>query len=71
VQGEGGALLFATPLGVQAAGADALPLRRPPSAVSWPHHEACAQMAAYLTVRGREMLAPRELLLDDPWSGHC
>jgi hypothetical protein len=26
-------------------------------------------MAAYLTVRGSEMIAPRELLLDDRWLG--
>src|ERR1700733_4801392 len=68
-KGQGGALLYATSLGVQFAGVEALPLRRPPRPVNWPHLEACAQMAAYLTQRGREMLAPRELLLDERWVG--
>jgi hypothetical protein len=68
-KGQGGALLHATPLGVQFAGVEAAPLRTPPRAVTWPHLEACAQMAAYLTIRGREMIAPRELLVDDRWVG--
>jgi hypothetical protein len=68
-KGQGGALLHATPLGVQFAGVDAAPLRRPPRAVTWPHLEACAQMAAYLTIRGRDMIAPRELLIDERWVG--
>ena len=68
-QGAGGPLLYATPLGVQASGAEAAALRRAPAAVTMAHHEACAQTAAYLTLRSREMLAPRELLLDDRWVG--
>jgi hypothetical protein len=68
-KGQGGALLHATPLGVQFAGVEAAPLRRPPRAVTWPHLEACAQMAAYLTIRRREMIAPRELLVDERWVG--
>jgi hypothetical protein len=73
VRGDGGALLYATVHGVDVArarrGVRALALSKPPAAVSWPHHEACADMAAYLTVRGRAMLAPRELLVDERWTG--
>lgn len=66
---HGGPLLFASSLGVQEAGVEAMALRKAPSPVTWAHHEACAQMGAYLTVRGREMLAPRELLVDERWVG--
>jgi hypothetical protein len=64
-----GPLLYATALGVQCSGVAAVALRKPPSMVSLEHHEACALTAAYLTRRGREMRAPRELLLDDRWVG--
>ena len=73
LQSAGGALVYASAFGVDTAraraGVQALALRRPPAPVTWQHIEACAQMAAYLTVRGREMIAPRELLLDDRWLG--
>ena len=73
VRGDGGALLYATTHGVEVArarrGVRALALSKPPAAVSWPHHEACADMAAYLAVRQRTMLAPRELLVDERWVG--
>ena len=73
VRGDGGALLYATVHGVDVArarrGVRALALSKAPAAVSWPHHEACADMAAYLTVRQRAMLAPRELLVDERWVG--
>ena len=73
MHGDGGALLYATAYGVDVArarrGVRAVPLSKPPAPVSWPHHEACADMAAYLTVRERRMLAPRELLLDERWAG--
>jgi hypothetical protein len=35
----------------------------------WAHLSGCAWVAAWLTARGREMLGPRELLVDDSWSG--
>jgi hypothetical protein len=73
VRGDGGALLYATGHGVEVArarrGIQALALSKPPAAVTWPHLEACADMAAYLTVRDRAMLAPRELLVDERWVG--
>jgi hypothetical protein len=73
IHGDGGALLYATVHGVDVARARrrvrALPLSKPPSPVSWPHLEACADMAAYLTMRQRTMLAPRELLVDERWAG--
>jgi hypothetical protein len=40
-----------------------------PAPTSWAHHRACAWTAAWLTARGRQMLGPRELLLDDAWKG--
>jgi hypothetical protein len=66
---QGGALLYPTVLGVQMSGVKAVALRRPPAPYTWAHHEACAQLAAYLTIRGRNMIAPRELLLDEGWVG--
>jgi hypothetical protein len=67
VQGTGGGLLYATPAGVLAAGVGAVPLRKAATLVSGPHHEACAQVAAYLSTQGREMLGPREVLRDERW----
>ena len=40
-----------------------------PTPFWWAHLVGCAWVAAWLTVRGREMLAPRELLLDASWRG--
>jgi hypothetical protein len=68
-QGHGGPLLYATALGIQSAGVEAVAYRKPPAPVSFAHLTACAEMGAYLTVRGREMIAPRELLLDERWVG--
>lgn len=63
-----GSLLFATTLGVQVAGvaAESAP---EPAPTWWSHLAACAWVAAWLTVRQREMLGPRELLLDESWRG--
>ena len=69
LQGAGGPLLYATPLGLQETGVEAVALRRAPAPITMAHHEACAQTAAYLTLRDREMIAPRELLLDERWVG--
>jgi hypothetical protein len=64
-----GALFFATKAGVQVAGVRARAMAGPPSAVSWPHVEACAWTAAWLTARGREMIGPREILKRREWLG--
>jgi hypothetical protein len=69
LRGQGGPLYYATALGVQSSAIDVVALRKPPAPVSFAHHEACAETAAYLTRRRREMIAPRELLLDDRWTG--
>lgn len=69
LSGQGGALVYPTGPGVQLTGVNATALRRPPAPYTWAHHEACARMAAYLTVRGREMIGPRELLVDERWVG--
>ena len=66
-RGEG-SLLFATKLGVQVAEVRA-PAAPDPGPTWWAHLSGCAWVAAWLTARGREMLGPRELLIDDSWSG--
>jgi len=63
-----GSLLFATRQGVQVSGVAAAPVPAP-APTCWGHLVGCAWVAAWLTVRGREMLAPRELLLEDSWRG--
>ncbi len=37
--------------------------------MTWPHCEACAWTAAWLTARGRELVGTRELLLESTWRG--
>jgi len=64
----GGSLLFATRLGVQMAGLPVSPAPEP-APTWWAHMAGCAWVAAWLTARGREMLGPRELLVDDSWRG--
>jgi len=69
LSGQGGALIYPTGLGVHVSGVEATALRRPPAPYTWAHHEACAVMAAYLSLRGREMVGPRELLVNECWVG--
>ncbi len=40
-----------------------------PAPTWWAHDVACAWTAAWLTVRGRAFLGPRELLVEPGWSG--
>jgi hypothetical protein len=67
VRGEG-SLFFATRKGVLVLG---LPLIgcTTPAPTWWAHDSACAWTAAWMTVRGRKYLGPRELLVDTKWSG--
>jgi hypothetical protein len=45
---------------------------KPPDPHTWPHHEACAWTAAWLTVCGREMIGPRRLLqYPERWKGQA
>ena len=37
--------------------------------MTWPHCEACAWTAAWLTARGRGMVGPREMLVRTDWRG--
>ncbi len=46
-----------------------MPPTSEPAPTWWAHLAGCAWVAAWLTVRGREMLGPRELLVDDSWRG--
>jgi hypothetical protein len=66
-RGEG-SLFFATRLGVRVAGID-LPPVPDPAPIWWDHMAASAWVAAWLTVRRREMVAPRELVADESWRG--
>jgi hypothetical protein len=63
-----GSLFLATRTGVRVAG---LPLvaASPPAPTWWAHDSACAWTAAWMTVRGRRFLGPRELIDDREWSG--
>lgn len=67
VRGQG-SLFFATRKGVHVLG---LPLlaATTPAANWWAHHGACAWTAAWLDLRGRRYLGPRELLDRPEWSG--
>ena len=67
-RGEG-SLVYASRMGVRDAGVTAAAVERRPAAVTWPHCEACAWTAAWLTARGRGMVGPRELLARTDWRG--
>jgi hypothetical protein len=63
-----GSLIFATRHGVQIAGVDAPPSPAP-APIWWDHMAASAWVAAWLTVRGRDLVGPRELIADHSWQG--
>ncbi len=67
VRGEG-SLFFATRRGVPVLGVPLIGCTTP-SPTWWAHDSACAWTAAWMTVRGRKYLGPRELLVDTEWSG--
>ena len=67
-RGEG-SLVYASRTGVQRAGVTAAAVEQRPAPVTWPHCEACAWTAAWLTARGRGMVGPRELLVRTDWRG--
>jgi hypothetical protein len=62
-------LVYASRAGVRRSGVDAAVLQRPPRPVTWPHVEASAWTAAWLTARGRELQGPRQLLVQEAWRG--
>lgn len=64
-----GTLLYATREGVAVSQASAAVLAAPPAPTTWAHCEACGWVAAWLTVRGRQMVGPRELLAGEDWQG--
>jgi hypothetical protein len=65
-RGEG-SLVYASRTGVRRAGVTAAAVERRPAPVTWPHLEACAWTAAWLTARERGMVGPREILVRDEW----
>ena len=67
-RGEG-SLVYASRRGVRELGVQAAAMKTRPTPVTWAHWEACSWTAAWLTARGREMIAPREILVDAEWSG--
>jgi hypothetical protein len=46
-----------------------VPSAPPPAPIWWDHHDASAWVAAWLTVRGRGLVGPRELVADESWHG--
>jgi hypothetical protein len=67
VRGDG-SLFLATRKGIRVLG---LPLiaATTPAPTTWAHDSACAWTAAWLTLRGRTYLGPREILDDPEWAG--
>jgi hypothetical protein len=63
-----GSLFFATRKGVLVLGVPFIGCATP-APTWWAHHSACAWTAAWLALRNREFLGPRELLTDPRWSG--
>src|SRR5947209_9223694 len=63
-----GSLFLATRTGIAVA---AVPVRPAglPAPTWWAHHCAVAWMAAWVKLRGHELLGARELLEGDEWSG--
>ena len=53
---------------MRVAGVD-VPPAPAPAPIWWAHHDACAWVAAWLTVRGRGLVGPRELIADESWQG--
>jgi hypothetical protein len=63
-----GPLLSASREGVAVLGSPLTPAPAP-AAMWWAHLRGCAWAAAWLTVRGRQMQAPRETMVDSSWVG--
>ena len=67
-RGEG-SLIYASRTGIRCAGVAAAAVEKRPAPVTWPHCEACAWTAAWLTARGRGLVGPREMLVRADWRG--
>ena len=63
-----GSLFVATRIGIRVLGVPLRPAGEP-APTWWAHHSACAWVAAYLDLRERMFVGPRELLEDKAWSG--
>jgi len=63
----GESLHFATRRGLEMVELATAHLASAPAPTTWAHHAACAWTAAWLTARGRTMVAPRELLAASEW----
>ena len=66
LRGEG-SLFFATRKGVRMLGVPLIACTTP-APTWWAHDSACAWTAAWCTLRGREFLGPRELLISTEWA---
>jgi hypothetical protein len=67
-RGEG-ALVYASRSGVRACGVKAAVVERRPAANTWPHCDASAWTAAWVTTHGRGIVGPREMLVKPEWRG--
>ena len=61
--------MYASRAGLRFSRIPAAAVEKRPSPVSWPHCEACAWTATWLTARGRGMIGPREMLVRPDWRG--
>ena len=64
-----GSLIWATQAGVTVSAVTAAGVAGPPAPVTWPHLDGCAWTAAWLTARGRGLVGPREMLVQDRGRG--
>jgi hypothetical protein len=63
-----GSLFWTTRKGVRVLGLPLIAVTDPAS-TWWAHDSACAWTAAWATIRGRQFLGPREVLIAPEWSG--
>lgn len=64
-----GSLVYATRSGAHECGVRVPFVDGEPSPHAWPHHDASAWTAAWLTARGRELIGPRSMLNRREWRG--
>ncbi len=67
--GGEGSLIWTTRAGSRWSGIKAVAINSAPEPNRWAHYDASAWTCAWLTVRGRQMIAPREMLLRPEWRG--
>jgi len=64
-----GSLLVLTANGARMTGGPGASASRSVAPTTWAHVSACAWVAAWFDVRGRDWLSSREIVRDDAWQG--